>query len=75
MSALATLIVMHGRLMGPRRIGFVLALLASAAVFAYSLTGIVRAGDDLRAKAEPRSSERQTPVYDCPERRHESVRL
>jgi hypothetical protein len=59
-----------------RRLGFVLALFVSAAAFAYSLTGIVSAGDDLRSAA-PRSQERQVPVsYErCRDAHDERVRL
>ena len=68
---------MRGRLTRLRRPGFVLALILSVATFAYSLTGIVSAGDDLRDTARPVSKKRQPPVaYEgCRERRHDSVRL
>jgi hypothetical protein len=57
--------------------GFVLALVISAATFAYSLTGIVSAGGDLRDAAKRVSSERQPPVsYEgCREAHDDSVRL
>jgi hypothetical protein len=57
--------------------GFVLALIVSAATFAYSLTGIVSAGGDLRDAAKRVSSERPPPVsYEgCREARDDSVRL
>jgi hypothetical protein len=57
--------------------GFVLALIVSAATFAYSLTGIVSAGDDLRETAKRVSSERQPPVADegCRDARDDRVRL
>jgi hypothetical protein len=57
--------------------GFVLALIISAATFAYSLTGIVSAGDDLRDSPRRVSSERQPPVSHegCCEARDDSVRL
>jgi hypothetical protein len=68
---------MHGRAKRLRRLGFALALLLSAATFAYSLTGIVSAGGDLRAAREARSKERQAPVWyeRCREARDERVRL
>ena len=57
--------------------GFVLALIVSAATFAYSLTGIVSAGGDLREAAKRVSSERQPPASHegCREARGGSVRL
>jgi hypothetical protein len=57
--------------------GFVLALIVSAATFAYSLTGIVSAGDDLREAAKRVSSERPQPASHegCREARDDSVRL
>jgi hypothetical protein len=68
---------MHGRAFSLRRLGFALALLVSTATFAYSLTGIVSAGDDLRAARGAQSKERQTPVSDerCREHRDDRVRL
>jgi hypothetical protein len=68
---------MDGRLMRLRRLGLVLALIVSVAVYAYAVTGIVTAGDDLRSAAKPRSSERQKPVSDhgCHDSRHERLRL
>ena len=68
---------MDRRAIGLRRLGFVLALVFSAATFAYSLTGIVSAGDDLRADRARQGKERPAPVsYErCRERRDERVRL
>jgi hypothetical protein len=68
---------MERRPVGLRRLGFVMALLVSAATFAYSLTGIVSAGDDLRSARATQAKERQAPVsYErCRERRDERVRL
>ena len=68
---------MHGRLRRLRRPGFVLALILSAATFAYSLTGIVSAGDDVRGTPSPVTKKREPPVaYEgCPKKRHDSVRL
>ena len=68
---------MDGRPIGLRRLGFALALLFSAATFAYSLTGIVSAGDDLRSARATQAKERPTPVSDerCREDRDERVRL
>ena len=68
---------MRGRLTRLRRPGFVLALVLSAATFAYSLTGIVSAGDDLRDTSSPVSTKRQPPVaYEgCRHERRDSVRL
>jgi len=68
---------MHRRAFSLQRLGFVLALLVSTAAFAYSLTGIVSAGDDLRAARGTQSKERQTPVSDerCREHRDGRVRL
>ena len=67
---------MHGRAMRLRRLGFVLALFVSAAVFAYSLTGIVSAGDDLRSAAAPQAKERPAPVFErCRDHRDDRVRL
>ena len=65
------------RATGLRRLGFVLALLFSAATFAYSLTGIVSAGGDLPSAAVPAAKERPAPVsYErCREHRDERVRL
>jgi hypothetical protein len=68
---------MRGRFTRLRRPGFVLALVLSAATFAYSLTGIVSAGDDLRNRPSPVSKKREPPVaYEgCRHERHDSVRL
>jgi hypothetical protein len=68
---------MHGRGLSLRKLGFALALLISAATFAYSLTGIVSAGDGLRAARGDQAKERQKPVYDerCREHRDDRVRL
>jgi hypothetical protein len=68
---------MRGRLTRLRRTGFVLALILSAATFAYSLTGIVSAGDELRDTPSRVSKKRQPPVaYEgCHRERRDSVRL
>jgi hypothetical protein len=68
---------MRGPVTRLRRPGFVLALILSAATFAYSLTGIVSAGDDLRDTPRPASTKRQPPVvYEgCHHERRDSVRL
>ena len=68
---------MRGRVTRLRRPGFVLALILSAATFAYSLTGIVSAGDDLRDTPSPTSKKREPPVaYEgCRDVRDDSVRL
>jgi hypothetical protein len=60
-----------------RRMGFLLALIVSVATFAYSLTGIVSAGDDLREAAKRVSGERQPAVSHerCREAPGDSVRL
>jgi hypothetical protein len=68
---------MHRRLLGLRRPGFVLALIVSIAAYAYALSGIVSAGDDLREITERLARERQLPAAheSCRERRQDSVRL
>ena len=68
---------MERRGIGLRRLAFVLALLFSAATFAYSLTGIVSAGGELRSVRATQAKERPAPVSDerCREQRDERVRL
>jgi hypothetical protein len=71
---------MAGRPSRGRRLAFLLALLVSSAVYAYSLAGIVGAGGDLRSAVSAQSVERQAPVVyrpggenreDCPDRADE----
>jgi hypothetical protein len=66
---------MAGRLPRARRVAFVAALLVSAAVYAYSLAGIMGTGGELRSLVSGRSVERSAPVLyqpasgtheDCP---------
>ena len=66
---------MAGRLSRVRRAAFAIALLVSAAVYAYSLAGIVGTGGELRSLVNARSVERSAPVVyrpatgtdeDCP---------
>jgi hypothetical protein len=45
-----------------RRTAFVVALLASAAVYAYSLVGIAATGDDLRSAVSAQATDRAAPV-------------
>jgi hypothetical protein len=68
---------MGGRPSRVRRPAFLVALLVSAAVYAYSLAGILGAGNDLRAAVSAQSVERSAPVVylpaaethdDCPDR-------
>jgi hypothetical protein len=68
---------MHRRLLGLRRPGFVLALIVSVAAYAYALSGIVAAGDDLREISKRVARERQLqPAHEgCRHRRVDSVRL
>jgi hypothetical protein len=67
---------MPGRLSPVRRAGFVVALLLSAAVYAYSLAGIMGTGSELRSLVRADSVERSAPVVyhpptaayeDCPD--------
>jgi hypothetical protein len=72
---------MAGRPSRVRRLAFLLALLVSTAVYAYSLAGIVGATGELRSAVSARSVERPAPVVhrqqggerrgDCPDRADE----
>jgi hypothetical protein len=44
------------------RTAFLVALLVSAAVYAYSLAGIAATGDELRSAVSAQATERPTPV-------------
>jgi hypothetical protein len=68
---------MAGRPSRVRRPAFLLALLVSAALYAYSLLGIAGTESDLRSAVRAQTSERWTPVSypqsnqshdDCPAR-------
>jgi hypothetical protein len=67
---------MAGRLSRVRRAAFVVALVVSAAVYAYSVAGIMGTGGELRSVVRAQSVERSAPaVYqpasgtygDCPD--------
>jgi hypothetical protein len=58
---------MAGRLSRVRRAAFVIALLVSAAVYAYSLAGIMGTGSELRSLVSAQSIERAAPVLYQPE--------
>jgi hypothetical protein len=53
---------MAGRLSRVRRAAFVVALLVSAAAYAYSLVAIAGTGSELRSYVSARSVERSAPV-------------
>jgi hypothetical protein len=53
---------MAGRLSRVRRAAFLVALLVSAAVYAYSLSAIAGTGGELRSLVKGRSVERSAPV-------------
>lgn len=68
---------MAGRQSRVRRAAFPVALLVSAAVYAYSLAGIMGTGSELRSLVSARSVERSAPVVyrpatesreNCPDR-------
>lgn len=68
---------MAGRLSRVRRAAFVVALLVSAAVYAYSVAGIMGTGSELRSVVNARPAESLAPVVyhpgaethgDCPDR-------
>jgi hypothetical protein len=68
---------MPGRLSSVRRAAFLVGLLVSAAVYAYSLAGIMGTGSELKSVVSARSVERAAPVAyhpgaetheDCPGR-------
>lgn len=71
---------MAGRPSRVRRPAFVLALLVSVALYAYSLAGIAGTGSELRSAVSEQVSARSAPVSyerpsqdydDCPDRHHE----
>jgi hypothetical protein len=53
---------MAGRFSRVRRAAFLVALLASAAAYAYSLSGIMGTGSELRSVVSAESAERSAPV-------------
>lgn len=53
---------MAGRRPSVRRVAFLAALLVSAAVYAYSLAGIMGTGSELKSLVSARSVERAAPV-------------
>ena len=68
---------MAGRISRVRRGAFLIALLVSAAVYGYSVAGIMGTGNELRSVVSAESAERSTPVVyhprsetgeDCPYR-------
>jgi hypothetical protein len=68
---------MAGRLSRVRRAAFLVALLLSAAAYAYSLGGIIGTGSELRSVVNAQSVERSAPVVyhpatgtqeNCPDR-------
>jgi hypothetical protein len=68
---------MGGRISGVRRAAFLVALLMSAAAYAYSLGAIAGTGGELRSAVRAQSAERSAPVVyrpatghheDCPYR-------
>ena len=68
---------MAGRHSPVRRVAFLVALLVSAAVYAYSVAGIMGTGSELRSVVSAESAERSAPVSyhprsetrdDCPYR-------
>ena len=68
---------MARRLTSVRRSALLVALLASAALYAYAIAGIAGAGDDLRAAAIAQRSEPAVPAaYEpCPDEHYDGVRL
>jgi hypothetical protein len=75
---------MAGRSSRVRRPAFLLALLVSAALYAYSLLGIAGTETQLRSAVSAQGSERAAPVsyrpasqahYDCPDRAGDSPAL
>jgi hypothetical protein len=67
---------MSGRLSRVRRAAFLVALAVSAAVYAYSVAGIMGTGSELRSVLSAQSVERSAPVVyhpapvtyeDCPD--------
>lgn len=62
---------MAGRLSPVRRAAFLVALLVSAVVYAYSLAGIAGTGSELRSLVRAQSVERSAPVtYQPPTETH-----
>jgi hypothetical protein len=62
---------MAGRRPSVRRVAFLAALLVSAAVYAYSLAGIIGTGSELKSVVSARSAERSAPVvYDPADETH-----
>ena len=59
---------MAGRLSRVRRAAFLVALVVSAAVYAYSVAGIMGTGNELRSVVSARSVERSAPVIYHPDR-------
>jgi hypothetical protein len=68
---------MAGRSSGVRRAAFLVALVVSAALYAYSVAGIMGTGSELRSVVSAESAERSAPVVyhppgetrgDCPYR-------
>lgn len=53
---------MARRLSRARRVAFLLALLVSAAVYAYSVAGIMGTGSELKSVVSAQSVERSAPV-------------
>jgi hypothetical protein len=67
---------MARRLSRVRRYALLVALLASAALYAYAVAGIAGTGGDLRAAAIAERSERAVPAaYECPYEHDDRVRL
>jgi hypothetical protein len=68
---------MARRLTRVRRSALLVALLASAALYAYAVAGIVGTGGDLRAAATAQRSEGAVPAaYEpCPDERYDRVPL
>jgi len=63
---------MAGRISRVRRAAFLVALLVSAAVYAYSVAGIMGTGSQLRSVVSAESAERSAPVlYRPPGETHE----
>ncbi len=63
---------MAGRNSGVRRAAFLVALVVAAAVYAYSVAGIMGTGSKLRSVVSAESAERSAPaVYRPPSETHE----
>jgi hypothetical protein len=64
---------MAGRISRVRRAAFLVALLLSAAVYAYSVAGIMGTGSELRSVVSAESGERLAPVvYQARSETHEN---